>query len=160
MSIATIALVCQLALLGYHQVTTLFDFYPFNGARHLERKERLAECGVNGLLMILPPLGFGFHIRALMIFGLVYYFVLFAIELIIWWIPCLTTPSGRWRPIYNRLLSWATSNFEKGDTLARWQNIHARLDPGIPFAKGFIDQMQNNRDAALMIRAQFDRSAG
>ena len=130
MSIATIALFCQLALLGYHQVTTLFDFYPFNGARHLERKERLAECTVNGLLMILPPLGFGFHIRALMIFGLVYYFVLFAIELIIWWIPYLTTPAGRWRAIYNRLLSWATSNFEKGDTLARWQNIHARLYRG------------------------------
>jgi hypothetical protein len=130
MSIATIALFCQLVLLGYHQITTLFDFYPFNGARHLERKERLAECGGNGLLMILPPLGFGFHVRALMIFGLVYYFVLFIIELIIWWIPYLTTPSGRWRPIYNRLLSWATSNFEKGDTLARWQNIHDRLYRG------------------------------
>jgi hypothetical protein len=130
MSIASIALICQLLLLGYHQVTTLCDFHPFNGARHLERKERLAECGVNGLLMILPPLGFGFHIRALMTFGLVYYFVLFAIELIIWWIPYLTTPSGRWRPIYNRLLSWATSNFEKGDTLAHWQDIHARLYRG------------------------------
>jgi hypothetical protein len=92
MFIAKITLFCQFVLLGYHQVTTLFDFYPFNGARHLEPKQKLAECGVNGLLMLLPPIGFGLHIRSLMNFGLVYYFVLCAIELIIWWIPYLTTP--------------------------------------------------------------------
>lgn len=125
-----IALLCQLVLLGYHQVTTLFDFHPFNGSRHLKREERWAECGVNGLLMALPPIGFGFHIRGLMTFGLVYYFVLFAIELIIWWIPYFTTPAGRWRVVYNRLLSWATSNFEKGDTLHHWQVIHDRVYRG------------------------------
>src|SRR5258708_34015436 len=117
MSIESIALICQLVLLGYHQVTTLFDFFPFNGARHLEPRERWAECGVNGLLMILPPIGFGFRVRWLMTFGLIYYFILFAIELIIWWVPYLATPSGRWRSIYNRLLSCANSNFDKGDTL-------------------------------------------
>ncbi len=130
MSLAVIAFSCQLVLLGYHQVTTLFDFFPFNGARHLDRRERIAECSVNGLLMILPPIGFGFHIRGLMTFGLIYYFVLFAIELIIWWVPYLTRPSGRWRLVYNRLLSWATSNFEKEDTLNRWEAIHGRLYRG------------------------------
>jgi hypothetical protein len=130
MSILKIALVCQLLLLAYHQITTLFDFYPFNGAGRLTAKERWAECGVNGLLMALPPVGFGFHIRWLMTFGLIYYFVLFAIELVIWWIPYLATPSGRWRMVYNRVLSWATSNFEKGDTLNHWQEIHGRLYRG------------------------------
>jgi hypothetical protein len=108
---------CQLALLVYHQVTTLFDFYPFNGSRNYARHEKLAEAGVNGVLMSLPPIGFGFHIRGLMTFGVVYYFVLFSVELIIWWVPYLTEPAGRWRVIYNRLLACATSNFEKGDTL-------------------------------------------
>ena len=65
-----------------------------------------------------------------MTFGLFYYLVLFGIELIIWWIPYLTIPSGRWRPICNRLLSWATSSFEKGDTLAHWQRVHDRLYRG------------------------------
>jgi hypothetical protein len=130
MSIATIALFCQLALLGYHQLTTLCDLYPFNGARHLKPAEKWAECGVNGLLMILPPTGFAFHVRWLMTFGVIYYAVLFAIELIIWWVPYLGTPSGRWRAVYNWLLAAATSNFEKGDTLAHWEEIHDRLYRG------------------------------
>ena len=88
---------CQLVLLVYHQVTTLFNFYPFNGARNYTWQQKLAEAGSNGVLMSLAPIGFGFHIHGLMIFGVVYYFTLFAIELIIWWIPYLTMPSGPWR---------------------------------------------------------------
>jgi hypothetical protein len=121
---------CQLALLVYHQVTTLFDFYPFNGSRNYTRKEKLAEAGSNGVLMSLAPVGFGFHIKGLMNFGVVYYFVLFAVEIIIWWIPYLTVPSGRWRGIYNRLLAGATSNFDAGDTLEHWKGIYRRLHFG------------------------------
>jgi hypothetical protein len=126
----SVLLVCQLGLLAYHQVTTLFDFFPFNGSRNYTWKEKLAEAGSNGILMILPPIGFGFHIHGLMIFGVIYYFVLFAIELIIWWIPYLTIPTGRWRDLYNRLLSCATSSFEKGDTLNHWVAIYNRLHRG------------------------------
>src|SRR5207248_2122729 len=75
----------------------------------------------------LAPIGFGFRIKALMTFGVVYYFVLLAVELIIWWVPYLTVPSGRWRTVYNRLLSLATSNFEPGDTLDHWTVIYQRL---------------------------------
>jgi hypothetical protein len=120
----------QVALLVYHQVTTLFDFYPFNGSRHYPLKVKLAELSVNGVLMSLPPIGFAFHLQGLMIFGLIYYsFLLFA-ELIIWWIPYFTAPSGRWRRPYNFLLSLATSNFEKGDTLDHWLSIYDRLHRG------------------------------
>ncbi len=65
-------LFCQLALLVYHQLTTLLDFFPFNGSRHYPRKEKLAEAGGNGILMSLAPIGFGFHIRGLMINGVIY----------------------------------------------------------------------------------------
>jgi hypothetical protein len=123
-------IVCQLVLLAYHQVTTLFNFFPFNGARNYTGKQKLAEAGSNGILMSLAPIGFGFHIRGLMIFGVIYYFVLFAVELVIWWIPYLTVPGGRWRQIYNRLLAYATSNFEKGDTLDNWIAIYNRLHRG------------------------------
>jgi hypothetical protein len=124
------AIFCQITLLLYHQVATRFDLYPFNGARNFEPKQRLIEAGINGLLMSLGPIGFGFRIRGLMLFGLVYYFLLFAIELIIWWVPYLTAPKGRGRSIYNWLLAGATSNFEKGDTLTHWRTIHARLYRG------------------------------
>jgi hypothetical protein len=121
---------CQLALLLYHQVTTLLDLFPFNGARNYSHRERFAEAGINALLMSLAPIGFHFRIRGLMLFGVVYYFVLFAAELVIWWIPYFTVPSGRWRKLYNKLLSLATSRFEAGDTLDHWLGIHTRLHHG------------------------------
>ncbi len=123
----TIAITCQLILLAYHQVTTYVDLFPFNGVRNYTFQEKLAEGGVNLLLMGLAPIGFGARIRGLMIYGVIYYFVLFAIELIIWWIPFFTAPRGRWRAIYNRLLAIATSNFDSGDTLSHWVDIHQRL---------------------------------
>jgi hypothetical protein len=122
-----IVLVSQVVLLVYHQATTLIDLSPFNGARHYTLKERCAEAGANCILMGLAPIGYAFQIRSLMIFGVVYYFVLFAIEIIIWWIPYFSVPSGRWRRIYNRLLALGTSNFSPGDTLDHWLAIHHRL---------------------------------
>lgn len=120
----------QLGLLLYHQVTTLFDFYPFNGSRHYPAKVKWAEAAVNGVLMSLPPIGFGFHVKGLMVFGVIYYLLLLLAELIIWWIPYFTLPSGWWRRPYNYLLSLATSNFEKGDTLDHWLGIYNRLHRG------------------------------
>src|SRR6266436_3917237 len=120
----------QILLLVYHQVTAWLDFYPFNGARNYSPKEKGAEAGVNAILMSLGPVGFGLRIKWLMITAVIYYFMLFAAELIIWWIPYLTVPRGRWRAIYNRLLSIATSNFEPGDTLANWTAIYQRLHRG------------------------------
>src|SRR5580700_11617028 len=125
-----IVLVSQVVLLVYHQATTLIDLSPFNGARHYTLKERCAEAGANCILMGLAPIGYAFQIRSLMIFGVVYYFVLFAIEIIIWWIPYLTVPSGRWRRIYNRLLAGSTSCFKAGDTLDHWCEIYDRLHRG------------------------------
>lgn len=123
----TAAFVSQLVLLAYHQITTWFDFFPFNGARAYSRKEKIAEAGTNAVLMSLGPIGYGFRIKGLMTFGVVYYFVLFAIELLIWWVPYFSVPSGLWRSVYNRLLSFATSNFEPGDTLAHWTASYQRL---------------------------------
>ena len=121
------ALISQIGLLAYHQITTWFDLHPFNGVRHYSVREKVAEAGANAVLMSLAPIGFGFHLKALMTFGVYYYFILFAIELTIWWVPYFTVPTGFWRMAYNRVLSLATSNFEKGDTLDHWVAIHHRL---------------------------------
>lgn len=122
-----ILLCCQIGLLVYHQITTLFDFYPFNSIRNYTWKMRLGEAGFNGVLMSLPPIGFGFHIRGLMIFGVVYYFFLFAVELIIWWVPYLTVPTGRWRVVYNRLLGAVMFNNPKVDAITRWIDGYNRV---------------------------------
>jgi hypothetical protein len=125
-----VVLVCQFGLLAFHQVTTLVNLSPFNGARHYSRGEKVAEAGVNGVLMSLPPIGTLFDIHGLILFGVIYYFVLFGIEIWIWWIPYFTVPAGRWRAIYNRVLALATSNFEPGDTLDHWRNVYDRIHRG------------------------------
>ena len=124
------AIYCQIILFAYHQLTTLVDFFPFNGARYYTRQEKLAEAGSNAVLMSLGPIGFGLHLRWLMTFGVIYYFVLFAVEIIIWWIPYFTIPRGAWRHFYNRALAVSTSNFDKGDTLDHWRAVHDRLHAG------------------------------
>lgn len=121
------ALFCQLLLLAYHQITTLVDLHPFNGVQNASRGERFAEAGVNAVLMGLAPLGFALGIRGLMLYGVVYYFVLLFFEVVIWWIPYLTAPSGRWLGVYNFLLSVATTSFGQRDALADWAERHVRL---------------------------------
>ena len=97
------AMALQILLLVYHQVTTLFDFYPFNGVRFYTAKEQWQECAVNGILMVLPIIGFGSRITHLMRFGAVYYFVLLAVELKIWWVPYLFGASEKWRRDHGRI---------------------------------------------------------
>ena len=121
---------CQALLLAYHQITTLVDLYPFNGVRNSSTAERLAEAGVNAALMSLAPIGFLFGIRSLMLYGVVYYFVLFFFELIIWWIPYFTPPQGPWLALYTLALAVATTNFGRKGALADWSARHARIHRG------------------------------
>jgi hypothetical protein len=121
------ALFCQLLLLAYHQLTTLIDLHPFNGVRHAARAEKFTEAGVNLLLMGLTPIGYAFGIGALMLYGVIYYFVLFFFEIVIWWIPYFTHPTGAWRRAYNLLLSVASLSFGQPDALADWSERHQRL---------------------------------
>ena len=123
----TAALLCQVALLAFHQITTFFDLAPFNGARNYSKTERAGEMGVNAVLMLLAPIGFAFHVKGLMIYGVIYYFVLFTIELVIWWVPYLTVPRGLWRRLCNYALALGTSDFASGDTLDRWYVTYERL---------------------------------
>lgn len=121
------ALACQIALLLYHQITTLVDLHPFNGVRFYTGTERLAESAVNLVLMGLAPIGYALHIHSLMLYGAIYYVVLLAVEIIIWWIPYFTLPAGRWRRAYNVALALATSDFESGDALNHWLAVHERI---------------------------------
>lgn len=127
MNTLIIVIAVQTLLLAYHQITTWFDLSPFNGARHYTNKERLAETGVNAILMSLPPIGFALHNHGLMIFGVVYYFVLLTMEIVIWWIPYISMPSHQWRTPYNSLLALATSNFTAKDPLNDWLAVHERI---------------------------------
>jgi hypothetical protein len=99
------AIIFQLALLAYHQTTTLVDFFPFNGVRFYKRHETFLEAGVNFVLMSLPVVGFILGATALMKFGVAYYFILFAVECATWWAPYFFGASPKGLESYNRIHS-------------------------------------------------------
>jgi len=66
-------------------------------------------------------------------------------------VPYLTVPTGRWRSVYNRLLAFATSNFEKGDTLDHWTAIYQRLHRGtITFLPARSDRPVPNLEHTIL----------
>lgn len=98
-----LALGTQLVLLTYHFTTTVFDFFPFNGARFMTAKEKLLEVSTNDVLMALSPVGFICHLHGLMIFGVVYYGVLFFGEIATWGLPYAFGAKPRWRDYHARV---------------------------------------------------------
>src|SRR5690625_1179895 len=102
----------QMLTLCYHQITTRFDLFPFNGARHYVVKERRIEALVNGIIMGIAivlsitqiPLWIG-------VSGVVW--TLIEVGAVLnWWIPYLT---GRgvyqmasyetWGQMYDRIFA-------------------------------------------------------
>ena len=112
-AIISIALILQILLLVYHQVTTWFDFFPFNGARFYPHRERLAEAGSNLVMMILPPIGFFLRVPALMEYGVIYYFVLFSVECATWWGPYFFGAAPKWAAMHAKLHAQTTTILPK-----------------------------------------------
>lgn len=137
-----IALACQVALLVYHQVTTLVDLHPFNGVRHYQRREKVIEAGVNAALMGTAIAGTVIGSGWMLGFAAVYYPVLFLMEIVIWWVPYFTQPAGKLRAVYNVGLALGTSDFSSGDTLSRWvaiyQRTHASTLTPLPRRAGLV----------------------
>jgi hypothetical protein len=100
-----VAVTLQIVHVLYHQVTTLLDFFPFNGVRFYSTREKILEAGINLVLMSLPPIGFIFRIHSLMTFGVVYYFVLLTIEFFTWWKPYFFGASQKWIDIHSHIHS-------------------------------------------------------
>jgi hypothetical protein len=98
-----ITLVTQLLLVAYHQATTLFDLYPFNNVRDYSVKERLTECLINGITMIMPFIGFYLHVAWMMMAAIIIYPALLIAEYFNWWQPYLFGASEPWQKVYDRL---------------------------------------------------------
>lgn len=99
----TVAIIFQVTLLLFHQVTTLFDFYPFNNVRPYTFKERLTECCVNGIIMAFPAAGFCLQVDWISTASLDIYPVLLLGEYRNWWRHYFFGPTDGWQQTYNRL---------------------------------------------------------
>lgn len=99
----SLAIVVQLVHLLYHQVTTLVDFFPFNGVRFATCREHLIDAVSGFVPMALPPLGFIFRRPDWMEIGVVCNFVILGGEIATWWIPYFFGPSPKWLEIYSKI---------------------------------------------------------
>jgi len=102
----------QMLTLCYHQITTRFDLFPFNGARHYVVKERRIEALVNGIIMGIAivlsitqiPLWIG-------ISGVIWTLIMVG-AVLNWWIPYLTgrevyqmSSTETWGQMYERIFA-------------------------------------------------------
>jgi hypothetical protein len=99
----TLAITLQAVLLVYHQATTLFDFFPFNGVRANTPRERRIEAAVNFVFMAFPLFAFVLRKPSLMEAGVICNFIVLGAEFATWWIPYFFGPSPKWLEIYSRV---------------------------------------------------------
>lgn len=89
----------------YHQITTNFDFFPFNNIRVYTKKERLLESIVNGAIMSFPIISFLLQQPQMMIISVALFGLLFVAEFFQWWIHYFFKPTEKWLLTYNRIFA-------------------------------------------------------
>lgn len=105
-------LVLQIVTILYHQATTRFDFYPFNGIRHYSVEERRKEALINGIIMAVPIiLTFTGKPILIAVGGAIWTLVIVG-AILNWWLPYLTgiavykMPNNEtWSQVYERIFS-------------------------------------------------------
>ena len=133
-----LALILQLVLLVYHQIFTLFDFYPFNGARFSKPAERIGEAAFNGLLMAATPIGLLFQVTPIIRFGAPFYFILFACEIATWFVPYVFGASPKWQDIYSRVQARTLMVLPRGDNPT--PNLEHLILMGLTIAAALVTQ--------------------
>lgn len=97
-----ITLFLQTLHLAYHQITTIFDFYPFNNIRSYTKKQQIIECVSCGVTMGFPIIA-TFYGGKIMVGISVGLFVLLLIgEYLSWWRHYFFGPAEYWKEVYNR----------------------------------------------------------
>jgi len=101
----TFVLVLNVVHLAYHQVTTNFDFFPFNNIRHYKTSERFFEAGLNGLIMGFPVVALSLHSHKMIAASCWMLGFLIVGEFLSWWpfyffgVPKLMK---KWQEAYDR----------------------------------------------------------
>jgi hypothetical protein len=98
-----IALTLNILHVAYHQLTTNFDFFPFNNIRHYTMKQRIAEVSVNFITMGFPVLSLLLDNHTMI--GIACWFLGFLLcgEFLSWWKAYLFGGSEKWKNIYNKI---------------------------------------------------------
>ena len=95
----------QLLLFFYHQITTNIDFFPFNDLEQHPISYRLFESISNGMLMIIPPIGFIWNVEWMIRYSLFFYPLLLVGMFFSWWRHYFFGPTDWWQGTYNKIYS-------------------------------------------------------
>jgi len=98
-----IALTLNIAHVTYHQLTSNFDFFPFNNIRNYTAVQRIAEVSVNFITMGFPVVAIFLKNHTLT--GVACWFLGFLLcgEYLAWWKPYLFGATDKWKNIYNKI---------------------------------------------------------
>jgi len=100
-----LALILNILHLTYHQLTTNFDFFPFNNIRNYTVGQRLAEASVNFITMGFPVLAIS--LKNHLLIGIACFSLGFLLcgEYLSWWKAYFFGASEKWKMIYNKIHS-------------------------------------------------------
>lgn len=98
-----LTLTVQVAQLLYHQLTTNFDFYPFNNIRKYSRCQRLLESSVNGFMMLLPIGATLLNTKASVVGAFIVLGGLLIGEYLSWWHPYFFGAGGEWQATHTAI---------------------------------------------------------
>ena len=84
------AVILQVLLFLYFEVTTLINLFPWNDLSKYSYKERLLEATVNGITIIVGLALFVTKVKWLMAVSAAFWFVFLLMQLLTWWMPYLT----------------------------------------------------------------------
>ncbi len=84
------AVILQVIMFFYFEVTTLINLFPWNDLSKYSYKERILEATVNGIIIIIGLALFVSKVKWLMVISASLWFAFLLMQLLTWWMPYLT----------------------------------------------------------------------
>lgn len=88
--------------LVYHQITTIFDFYPFNNVRAYSGKLQYTELAINAVFMGFPLVATILGNRTMMWIGVVCLGMTLCGEYFNWWHSYIVKPMPWWKKVWEK----------------------------------------------------------
>ena len=84
------AIVMQVLLFIYFEITTLVNLFPWNDLSKYSTREKVIEATTNGVVIITGIVLFLTKVNWLMTISVIIWFIFLFMQLLVWWMPYLT----------------------------------------------------------------------
>ncbi len=97
------ALTLNIIHLVYHQLTTNFNFFPFNNVRSYTLRQRLKEASIHGGLMTFCIISLIWDNKLVVGIATLYLFILLVGEYFSWWKHYFFGSTKKWMELYDNI---------------------------------------------------------